>query len=418
MELEAVVRHLGIEAYREELAPGWEESRATLPSDGIPFLRPEAVRRSAESAGLGADVPPYLVAVAARIEGDPALAALVWHCGRKLAAEQSWSGALEALAGPLGEQAGACNLLLALSLLPEARRFHASRGVPEDICRATYGDAALWCEHYAAAHGLPGISVRIVGWLQNHLRGRLYRLGRLQFMAGTFRGELRAFRNARTGAVLALAEDGVRFDADGRRARADAAGRGGWQAVLGADADGVTGCPISPLGRAVRKTVRLPAGQWRQELAPGDPMLDVHIPAGEPMTPQAVGDSIERALAFFPRYFPEHPFNGFMCYSWFLDTRYDGLLAQTSNIVRLQREFYLFPTEEEGSEAMWRIFGQGAEHRPLDELPAQTSMQRTVLAHLRGGGSLGGGGFFYLVGDLPWGRRVYRRMLERGGLPI
>lgn len=417
MPLQDVLDELGIGDHRQEFEPGWQESGATYPGADLPFLHETAVRENARLAGLDAEAVAFLLKTAERLRRSAPLARLLWHCRWALRNAPDRRPGLEAA---LGNDALPCNLLLVLSQMPAMRARYEESGIPEDVRLATCSDAVVWRRYYHRSRGVPGLTDRIVGWLQNHVNGRLYRLGRLQFMPGPFHGGLRAFRSRRTGAVLALAEGGIRFGADGQYASLgrDPGREGTWTSQLTADETGVTSSPISPAGHAVRRPVTLPAGEWQQVLAPGDPMLDVHIPAGSPMTPAACRDAVERALEFFPRFFPGHAFKGFMCYSWFLDTQYDGLLPEDSNIVRFQREFYLFPTEENGAASLWRIFGESAEAMPADDLPTDTVMRRAVVRHLKAGGALRSGGAFFLADDLPWGRQVYRGMLEAGELPV
>jgi len=228
-------------------------------------------------------------------------------------------------------------VLVLLSGTPLMQRAHRRRQIPQDVVRDTVLDLDLCLkkEDYRKTHGHLGISPRILGWLLNHWRGNLYRLGRLQFMPGVFRGGLRAFRHRTQRTVLALSEPGLRYRADGQR---DGAGRvedpeGAWESVLRAEGDEIVGQPILPVGRACRETVRLSATEWKQVLAPGDPVLEIHIPAGPPMDYAACAVSIRRAIKFFPRHFPDRPFVAFVCSSWILDAQFEALLPPTSNLV-------------------------------------------------------------------------------------
>jgi hypothetical protein len=266
-------------------------------------------------------------------------------------------------------------------------------------------------EDYFQENGHWGISPRILGWLLNHWRGELYRLGRLQFVPGRFHGRLRAFRHRRTGAVVALSEEGVRYRADGQ---VDGAGgvsdaEGGWTAALLETERGVEGCPIAPWGRTFREPAYLPADEWLPVLTPGDGVLDIHIAAGSPMEFDGCGDSLRRALAFFPRHFPDRPFAGFACGSWILDAQFEQLLPATSNLVRFQQEVYLFPGRSGSGTTLRTVFGHGLTLADLPRFPRETTMQRAFARHLEAGGHFRGGGCFLLKDDLAWGSQVYRR---------
>ncbi len=70
--------------------------------------------------------------------------------------------------------------LAVLSLFPEMEAIHAHSGVPKDITRATQADLLIWMEHEKKRTGQWGL--KKVDWLRHHLVGRLYRIGRLQYM--------------------------------------------------------------------------------------------------------------------------------------------------------------------------------------------------------------------------------------------
>jgi hypothetical protein len=66
-----------------------------------------------------------------------------------------------------------------LAALPEVRRFHAARGIPDDIAWTTLADLGRNLERDRLLLGDGGL--RTSGWLTLHFRGALYQLGRLQF---------------------------------------------------------------------------------------------------------------------------------------------------------------------------------------------------------------------------------------------
>ena len=241
------------------------------------------------------------------------------------------------------------------------------------------------------------------------LRGQLFQLVRLQFQPGALWSGAHVFRHGESGAVVALSDDGGRYRADGQ---VDGAGgvfdpEGGWTAGLEFREAEVAGTPIWPTGEAVRQEVSLPRSAWRQVLAPGDPVLHLHIPAGSPMDFDACGDSLRAALEFFPRSFPDLAFRAFACSSWLLDAQLDGLLPATSNIARFQREVYLLPGRGDGRSTLERVFG--GVPADLRQAPRDTALRRAILDHLLAGRHLRNGRCFLLPEDLDWGAQVYRR---------
>ncbi len=60
------------------------------------------------------------------------------------------------------------------------REKNAARGICEEITIATLKDINIWIDNYLLQHGKFGIDK--FGWLINHYRGNLFRIGRLQFI--------------------------------------------------------------------------------------------------------------------------------------------------------------------------------------------------------------------------------------------
>ena len=107
----------------------------------------------------------------------------------------------------------------------------------------------------------------------------------------------------------------------------------------------------------------------------GSPALWVHIPEGEPLTPEGCRDSYRQAAEFFRS---EHPV--FACESWLLSPVLPKLLGADSNILAFQRDYTVFALHPESRQAEERIFG-----RVLDDpagYPEDTSLQRAAKAWL------------------------------------
>lgn len=70
-------------------------------------------------------------------------------------------------------------LKLYLRMAWEARELYDARGIPERIYYDTFQDIAVWMENCVRAYGEVGIEQ--YDWLWRHVKGRLFRLGRLQY---------------------------------------------------------------------------------------------------------------------------------------------------------------------------------------------------------------------------------------------
>lgn len=404
-----VAGELGLEEHAETLGKQWDSSQRTMPTE-IPFLREEFVLWACREVGVPQEIARACAQAAARVCQRGVLRRLAWHLHYRLyvAGDTGWD---EVRSWPpldhlLGEEAGLFYLVVLLSNLPRLRERHRNHQVPEEVTRATLADLSNWLQR-GEGDGHMGITPGVLAWLQHHFRGDLYRLGRLQFQFGRFERYLRAFRHRGQGVVVALSEDGLRYTPDGRRAHEDH--QSSWTARLLVTEQEAVGYPIHPGGRAVCAEVTLPLNEWRPELAPGDQVLYVHIPGGEPLDHEACGRSFSWAREFFPRHFPEHRFSAFCCTSWVLNTWLEEALPAQANLVRFQHECYLFPTLHWPRGMLQRVFGQ--EEIDLATAPRDTALRRAIISALERGEDLrgGGGGMFLLPADLRWGKQVYRR---------
>jgi hypothetical protein len=116
----------------------------------------------------------------------------------------------------------------------------------------------------------------------------------------------------------------------------------------------------------------------------GDPALDLHIPEGGPLAPDACDHSLRSARGFFPRHFPAERYEIVICTSWLLDDQLGAYLGPESNIMRFQRRFRVLPGGDDGDQDILRfVFRRAAP--ALQELPQRTSLERAVVDHLRAG---------------------------------
>ncbi len=80
-------------------------------------------------------------------------------------------------------------------------------------------------------------------------------------------------------------------------------------------------------------------------LKKGDPVLDVHIPAAGPMTPEECERSFALCKEFFPEFYPDFDYKCFTCHSWLLDDTIADLVGYESNIMSFGRRFKIIKKE-------------------------------------------------------------------------
>ena len=120
-------------------------------------------------------------------------------------------------------------------------------------------------------------------------------------------------------------------------------------------------------------------------LQPGDPVLQVHIPATGKLEDDECGQALQQAGEFFPRYFPDHAFRALVCVSWMMNPQLAHGLPPTANLVRFLRRFQPLPLPDGTDDQMWeRVFGGRV--ADLAAAPRDTALRRAILDHLAAGG--------------------------------
>ena len=414
-DLEQAAARLRIPSTGQALCADWDAAMQPSPSQTLPFLQADYVTQAARDVFLTDDMTRELVAFAARIAGDQDVLAFFWYCRHRILTDatltDSWEAPWPPLDDYLGADAGLLNVLVMLSAVPQMLQVYHHLGIPADLYRDTISDLRLWMEtdYYYQRYQRWGITPWIARWLCHHWRGIILQLGRLQFSLGKFGGRLNVYRHRQTRQVVALAESGIRYTSEGsiwRECCGDDSHT--WTSVLQLTADAVIGNPITPDGIAHRSTRSLPLVDWELVLAHNADVLIFHVPAGAPLGFDMCGDSFRRALETFPRYYPNFNFRAFWASTWMMDPRLQKLFAPESNIVRLQREMYVYPgLQGDNNQYYERIFGWGT--KDINKVEWKTSLQKTIGAYLNNGGHFHGGYCFLLREDFDWGNQVYRQ---------
>jgi hypothetical protein len=348
---------------------------------------PGTMRAIAEWIGLAADGAEALIAAADAVAqspgGEPRFVTLL--------ADMAAAGpARVQLPADLGCAPQMLAALLVVTSVPRMRSLHDARAIPLHISQDTAGDIALWMRNYRAVHGRWGLAE--LEWLRGHLRDELYRIGRLQFRPGLAPAEW-YFVEGPTG-VMPLACEGLTVTEDGFLAEKTDSLAGQWKTTLERSGPVWHGY-VAREGRMQRAIAQMPQGPWRLRMAPGAPILEVHIPAEQSLDDTACGESLARAPEFFGRFRPDVRCDAFTCHSWLLDPQLPSLLPRTGNIVRFQKRFVLHPAHGGAWQTADRVFGRW----PVDPAaaPRQTSLQRALLTHLESGRQWRSGGGVILV---------------------
>ncbi len=320
-----------------------------------------------------------------------------------------------------------CNVLRAAQSTEQRL---AALGIEKDVVADTLSDIGIWADAYKRRTGRWGIDEEAYGWLQNHLGGRLFRIGRLQCCPARLKQQwnIRVFRSKETGAVIALPAEKTQYRGDGQVSgtngiSAEADGFLGFSRnVVQGGKEYVEGTVLSPLGHALPEVVRLKKEIWEECVTQGTSVLEIHVPEGP-------GYSVEQCRAAFVgmrRFIAKHkhaihvlcgiegPFVSFCLGSWLLDAQLERLLPGNTALVQCLREYYLIPVLSDAGPTLQRVFGtQEVEPSSAGAALQQTSLQRAILSFMQEGGCMRYNLGFVLVQDAErFGTGCYRRGFE------
>jgi hypothetical protein len=370
------------------------------------FLDQQEIAYNCAQAGLGEIATQALRDLARRINADPQLRQVTTAAHQRVYdTNADFTDATRQADTALGADADLLHALFVLDSIRLVRQRQAARGVPPDIAQAVNQRHAIAWLKDAEQRGRIGIADWMPGWFRTVASGHLYRLGRLEFFRELWDYPARAYTHVRTQEVVLLAESGQRFTSDGYLT-----GDLTWTSTLVEADDAIIGTPITPRGAALPQRVRLPRDEWQIALGPGDPVLDLHIPAEGALTLDAIRDALAQAEPFFDHYYPEQKFVAYVCYSWLFSPQLETMLASDSNIVRWQHEGYLLPSDSGSGDFLTFTFG--AQSIDIATAPRNTRLRRAVIAHLDRGELLRCGGYLLLRRDLGrFGSQPYRQAL-------
>lgn len=345
------------------------------------------------------------------VKSNPNLLALL-YLNHVLFFHAAWSQENRALVipepqKPLANLAGLFPALILFTGLPHMIAYYREHQISMEILRSTLSDVTIWMEDYERRNGRYGLSN--YGWLMNHLNCRLFRLGRLQYILKQFSGAIKVYRHAASRKVCALSVSGINFRGDGQIDGTNSIfdRQSAWTSTLFEQENKVQGYPVRPLGYADKTPVVLPRDEWSEVLAAGAAVLDVHIPEDGRLDHQACGESMKQAVRFYRDKFPETKIEALVCTSWLLDPQLQLILDKNANIVKFQREVYLYPVLSDDRQIFERVFHTATPD--VRQLNAASSLQKAILKHVKAGNRMHGAAMFLLADDVElWGSQPYQ----------
>ncbi|MBR2664191.1 MAG: hypothetical protein IKE25_10785 [Clostridia bacterium] len=237
-------------------------------------------------------------------------------------------------------------------------------------------------------------------WDMNFYCCQIFFLNRFYFIPYRWGDTPTAWRNRETGEVTALWRAGDRIRRDGQLDGVNGVtDPKAFTTVYEETETEVRGNRVLPEGLISPEIAVLDKRTWHKALGEDDYLLALHIPGGEGYTPERVRQSCEEALAFFGKYYPEYDYKGIWSESWLFDPRLREILSPDRNIVRVQKQFYCYPTEEGDRMIRLEVLGdENADHR---KLTPKNGLERGMFAVWDRGGRFHTTGMFLLREEVP-----------------
>jgi hypothetical protein len=224
-------------------------------------------------------------------------------------------------------------------------------------------------------------------WDMNFYTCSIFLFDRFLFIPYKFADAFTMVRNRNTKKVVALRDAGEEFRRDGQRNGINQVfdEEGKFLSQWIEDSREITANPINPMGYVEKETITVAKSDWEIALSKGDTLLALHVPSGPGYNPERLKNSMTLAMDFYQEYFPELNIKGFWSESWLYDSRLSLVLDnETSNIIKVQRQFYLYPIEEGDGMLRYEAFGDWKADPTKVEL--KTTLQKATAAYMKTGG--------------------------------
>ena len=280
----------------------------------------------------------------------------------------------------------------------EGRKALRKRGVPEEYDRDI--PERMTRKQLRKYTETGDISFEDYPWDMNFYCCQIFFLDRFYFIPYRWGDAPTAWRNAETGKVTALWRAGDRIRRDGQYDGVNGVtDPEAFVTVLEETETEIRGNRVLPEGLISPETVTLDKRVWKKALGEDDFLLALHIPGGEGYTTERVRSSCEKALEFYGRYYPEYKYRGIWSESWLYDPGLREILDPERNIIRVQKQFYCYPTEE--GDRMIRLEVLGDENADYRKLEPRNSLERGMFSVWDRGGRFHTTGMFLLREEVP-----------------
>jgi hypothetical protein len=277
------------------------------------------------------------------------------------------------------------SFLLLLACVEPSMKMLEERGVPKESYEKIPYQPMERQFHKFVING--DLDVSDFPWDMNFYTCSIFLMDRFLFIPYRFADDFTMYRKKDTKEVMALRHGGEVFRRDGQlNGINDVYDKpGSFTSVWEEDDEIITANKVNPMGYVEQNTITLRKNEWDLALKKGDILLALHVPAGPGYNPERLKSSMELGIAFYEKYFEELGVKGFWSESWLYDSRLSLILDnETSNIVKVQRQFYLYPILEGDGMFRYEAFGDWKVD-PLTIEP-KSSLQKAAIEYMKTGG--------------------------------
>lgn len=349
----------------------------------------------AAMAGFTPDEQKQLAAEMDAVSKDPDLLK-IWDVMSRTAADENTDFQIASADPEIDiDNEFAILLMVELACVPFMQELYRKKGWYDAAFGQALLDIRIWMKFCRDNYGKFGVAMMGHPWILVQMRGLVIRFGRLQCNTrSSFFNECVVYKHKAGGYLCPLLNTELDFNRDGLTAidNDEIAFR---STKIAEDDQSVTGYAVSQRGVVSPRTITLAKSDWDVFLKPGDPVINLHIPADGPLKPDDCRDSFRKMLDFFRNVEHIEP-KAFACESWLLDPMFQHVLQEDSNILAFQRFGYLIPWPGK-SELVRRVYGVKAVEEGIDAVPHTTRMQKILAGYAKNGGKFRNGAFFFGV---------------------
>ncbi|MBE6713335.1 MAG: hypothetical protein E7580_07450 [Ruminococcaceae bacterium] len=225
--------------------------------------------------------------------------------------------------------------------------------------------------------GRPAITATYFRWLTHYLKCTIFDHGGLNFEIKPFQKVAYYLKNKLSGEIVVLS---------GRSAAHRCGmplGSAGFEDEQGSFEIGFEETENAYIGHPVKDRLiqkekeRYAKAEWSLFLAPGDFIINVHIPRGTDLSPDKVKAAYADGRRIVTKRFPEYAPKAFICSSWLMDPTLKEILGADSKIAKFAEPYLRIPNKSAGKEIFSFVFCP-KDADDLSALPENTRLERAL----------------------------------------